>query len=69
LTEVLTKKYRFTVRERKLNRDKGRSAQIQIHHHLAQFVYDEDDDETLLIIYYAGHGTIEYKTNRLIFAR
>ena len=24
--------------------------------HLAEFVYDEDDPRTLLIVYYAGHG-------------
>jgi len=24
--------------------------------HLADFVYDKDADNTLLIVYYAGHG-------------
>ena len=61
--------YRFSVHEKKLNRENGRSAQLQIQKHLADFVYDEDGEGTLLIIYYAGHATPDYVTGRLLFAQ
>ncbi|KAK8022114.1 hypothetical protein PG993_012881 [Apiospora rasikravindrae] len=33
-----------------------KSPQSQVNHYLAQFVYENDDTNTMLIIYYAGHG-------------
>jgi hypothetical protein len=42
--------------------------QVQINKHLADFVYDEDEEDTLLIIYYAGHGTPDSVTGRLLLA-
>ncbi len=42
--------------------------QVQINKHLATFVYDEDDEDTLLIVYYAGHGTPDSVTGRLLLA-
>jgi hypothetical protein len=42
--------------------------QVQINKHLADFVYEEDAEDTLLIIYYAGHGTPDSVTGRLLLA-
>lgn len=39
-----------------LTKDPRRSAQAQVNRYLADFVDDYDDANTLLIIYYAGHG-------------
>ena len=61
--------YRFSVCQKKLTREGGRSAQVQIHKFLADFVYYEDVPGTLLIVYYAGHGTPDYVTGGLLFAR
>lgn len=67
LSDVFSKRYRFGVTEKRLNTQK--SAQLQIHRHLANFVYDEDDEHTLLIIYYAGHGTPDRSTGCLLLAK
>jgi len=40
-----------------------------MNHHLAEFVFQEDDENTLMIIYYAGHGTPDYVTQQLFFSR
>lgn len=39
-----------------LENNPDKSAQVQANKHLADFVYDHDGANTLLIIYYAGHG-------------
>jgi hypothetical protein len=39
-----------------LTQDPRRTAQAQVNKHLSEFVFDHDDTNTLLIIYYAGHG-------------
>lgn len=66
LGEVFRKRYKFCVTEKKLNTQKP--AQLQINMHLSRFVHDEDDDYTLFIIYYAGHGTPDRSTGRLLLA-
>ncbi|KAF7503041.1 hypothetical protein GJ744_004679 [Endocarpon pusillum] len=66
LKTVLSGRYKFHVTERKLNTKK--MAQLQINMHLANFLYQEDDENTLLIIYYAGHGTPDQSTGRLLLA-
>lgn len=67
LGEVFRKRYKFCVTEKKLNTQKP--AQLQINMHLSRFVHDEDDDYTLFIIYYAGHGTPDRSTGRLLLAK
>ena len=32
-------------------------AQVQVVYHVSNFVFKEDGPNTLLIVYYAGHGT------------
>jgi Caspase domain len=67
LSDVLRERYNFKVTEKKLNTRK--KAQLQISKHLSKFVHDEDDDDTLFIIYYAGHGTPDQSTGRLLLAK
>jgi hypothetical protein len=50
------KTYHFSVRQRKIETRKGRPVKHQIDLHLAQLIHDEDDEDVLLIIYYAGHA-------------
>jgi hypothetical protein len=54
LRDVLEKEYKFLVVEILL--DKTGGPQKQLNKHLASFVHDHDDEDTLLVIYYAGHG-------------
>lgn len=58
LRSVLEKLYRFTVLEQSLNptTEKKKSPQLLLQKCLADFVYKEDEEDSLLIVYYAGHG-------------
>lgn len=47
-------RYNYTVTRKYIM--PGKIAQNQISKFLADFVYQHDDEKTLLIIYYAGHG-------------
>ena len=44
-------------------------AQVQVNHHIANFVHQEDGPATLLIVYYAGHGTPSNIPGRLELSR
>ena len=48
--------YNFNVTRRVLNPPDNKDVALTIHMLLANFVYDHDADDALLIIYYAGHG-------------
>jgi hypothetical protein len=52
----LAQDYQFSTKEVYLNDTK--KAQLQVIKTLAEFTYEHDDKETLLIVYYAGHGVI-----------
>jgi hypothetical protein len=56
LRHVLETKYHFEVTDKRLTR--GGKAQVQINQHLANFVAEKDNDgeDGLIIVYYAGHG-------------
>ncbi|KAI4595699.1 Phosphatidylinositol-4-phosphate 5-kinase [Pestalotiopsis sp. 9143b] len=56
LEEVFKSTFKYETTRATLTNGAKKSAQIQVHRHLSQFVYDNDDGNTLLIIYYAGHG-------------
>jgi hypothetical protein len=59
LRSVLENQYRFTVLEQSLNptaEKKKKSPQLLLQKCLADFVYKEDEEDSLLIVYYAGHG-------------
>lgn len=69
LSAVFKDTYNFSVCPQTLNTGQGRTPSVQIHKHLADFVYDEDGKDTLLIIYYAGHGVPDNTTGRLLLAQ
>ena len=56
LEHVWTDIFKYKVR-RALLTTHGKLPQVQANHHISQFVWDEDSPRTLLIVYYAGHGT------------
>jgi hypothetical protein len=53
LAKVFQDEYKFTTTKRYLERD---PPQAEMNKHLADFVYENDAKNTLLIVYYAGHG-------------
>ncbi|KAJ9603891.1 hypothetical protein H2200_011413 [Cladophialophora chaetospira] len=54
LRKVFEDSYHFKVYEESLHT--GKRADHQVALHLAKFVHDEDVENSLLIVYYAGHG-------------
>jgi Caspase domain len=57
--------YNFSVTERRLTLHKG-PAGHQMNAHLANFILSEDTKDSLLIIYYAGHGVTRMKDDNLV---
>ncbi|KAF4630950.1 hypothetical protein G7Y89_g7179 [Cudoniella acicularis] len=55
LSDVFTEKFRYTVVKERLTAEKLPAHQLS--KHLANFIFEYDSESTLLIIYYAGHGT------------
>ena len=55
LEAVFQNLFHYTVVKSQLVGGK-RSPQIQVQKILADFVFEHDDEHTLLIVYYAGHG-------------
>ncbi len=66
LERVFQDKYNFNVYHKQINNKKP--AQVQAHKYLADFVYEEDGERTLLIVYYAGHGFAGDKAGTLNLA-
>ncbi|KAK9788202.1 hypothetical protein AB5N19_02982 [Seiridium cardinale] len=56
LDNLFTQKFKYGTIRKILIKDPRRSAQAQVNRHLAEFVDDHDDTNTLLVVYYAGHG-------------
>jgi hypothetical protein len=54
LESTLKDVFGFTVETKLL--DHKQKPQLQMNKHISGFICDYDDDNTLLIIYYAGHG-------------
>ncbi len=54
LEAVFTDLFNYTVIKRQISGDKPPA--IQLSKYLADFVYTYDNESTLLIVYYAGHG-------------
>lgn len=61
LRETFTLTYGFNVYERKLTTAPGK-AKDSIYFHMADFMLKENFEDTLLIIYYAGHGGLAMGT-------
>ncbi|KAK8127031.1 uncharacterized protein PG998_002790 [Apiospora kogelbergensis] len=55
LENLFKNKFMFETTRQVLKKD-DKSPQAQVNHYLAQFVYENDNTNTMLIIYYAGHG-------------
>ncbi|KAK8007742.1 hypothetical protein PG989_001732 [Apiospora arundinis] len=55
LENLFKDKFMFETTRQILTKD-SKSAQAQVNHYLAKFVYENDSSNTMLIIYYAGHG-------------
>jgi hypothetical protein len=58
LRQVFEERYRFSVHEEYLHTQGGVPARHQLNCHLAEFVKKEDGKNSLLIVYYAGHGRV-----------
>ena len=58
LTRVFEDRYHFKVHKGILNpgEDRKRAPQKWLQKYLADFVHEEDEKDSLLIVYYAGHG-------------
>lgn len=58
LTRVFEDRYHFKVLKGILNPggDKKKAPQKWLQKYLADFVHEEDEKDSLLIVYYAGHG-------------
>jgi hypothetical protein len=61
LAEVFDNHYGFKVYNKSITAT-GIKAQQQAHRDLAEFVYQEDGPQGLLIIYFAGHGYSDVRT-------
>lgn len=60
MEEVFTKKYAFEVERKELNSLERASHQLNAF--LSAFMAAHDEENTLLIFYYAGHGLYENST-------
>ncbi|RDW82288.1 hypothetical protein BP6252_03400 [Coleophoma cylindrospora] len=56
LENVFRDTFKYKTVQKVLTKDPRRKAQNQVNRYLAEFVDDHDDTNTLLIVYYAGHG-------------
>jgi hypothetical protein len=56
LKDVFENLYHYNVSSVKLNSHQGQMPQLQANAIVANFALKEDGDDTLLIVYYAGHG-------------
>ncbi|KAF7531834.1 hypothetical protein G7054_g8499 [Neopestalotiopsis clavispora] len=56
LEQVFRDEFNYKTTKAELRKNIRASAQIQAHVHLANFLFEHDDESTLLVIYYAGHG-------------
>jgi hypothetical protein len=57
LEEVLSKHYNYRVFKTQLDITLPKRPQVLINFEVANFVKEQDAEDTLLILYYAGHGT------------
>jgi hypothetical protein len=57
LEEVFSKHYNFRVFKTQLDISLPTRPQVLINYEVASFVKQQDAEDTLLILYYAGHGT------------
>lgn len=61
LANVLEDKMHFKVTKALLTNDAIHPAHLQVEYHIVNFLWAEDGPQTLLLFYYAGHGSPESK--------
>jgi hypothetical protein len=49
--------FHYKVKKALLTKDPLHAPYLQLAHHIINFLWEEDDSNSLLVIYYAGHGT------------
>jgi hypothetical protein len=59
LADVFTNRYNFDVSFLKLKNEPTKKTQNTLNFELSKFVKEKDDKNTLLIVYYAGHGMVD----------
>lgn len=57
LANVLENKMHFKVTKALLTNDAMHPAHLQVEYHIVNFLWAEDGPQTLLLFYYAGHGS------------
>ncbi|KAL9040449.1 MAG: hypothetical protein Q9214_004482, partial [Letrouitia sp. 1 TL-2023] len=65
LKDLLQETFNYDVLHVCLRKGGRQLAQVQINKYIADFLYEKDGDKTLLIVYYAGHGTPGSRPGRL----
>ncbi|KAL8952485.1 MAG: hypothetical protein Q9222_001588 [Ikaeria aurantiellina] len=68
LEKVLGERYNYNIRNIRLKNEAGKLPQAQVNKQIADFVYDEDGPSSLLLVYYAGHGTPGHRPGQLELA-
>lgn len=57
LADVFAKTFKYKVTRKLLNSKTDRPPHQQLMKYVADFLYEEDERRTLLLVYYAGHGS------------
>lgn len=56
LEHIFTENFRYTVYKKSLNAVPGKAAKVLLQKYIADVVWEIDEPNSLLIVYYAGHG-------------
>ena len=56
LRDVLVQQYHYGVTLGELNPEGKDDSEVVLRYYLSKFVFDHDGEDSLLIVYYAGHG-------------
>lgn len=63
LADVFENIFRYKVTRKLLNSKTNKLPHQQLMKYIADFLYDEDQRRTLLLVYYAGHGSPKSANN------
>ena len=56
LENMFNENFRYTVYKKSLNAVRGKAAKVLLQKYIADVVWEVDEPNSLLIVYYAGHG-------------
>lgn len=65
MAKLFEETFNYNVSQAHIKSDSEKNPQVQVNAHVANFVYNEDGLDTLLIVYYAGHGSPGAKPGHL----